>query len=235
MDKNRSAAGQSVTEYAIILVLIVAVVILVLTASGVSLQRVFCSVLRGLGGSGAGCSTTYCQDDFSNLSNWSDSTGWAVRNGQLCNVQNNPLRANLNSCSQARDLPADYEIKVDFANLTAGSGYGIFFRTQTTNPVNGYIFQYDPGLGNAFLFRKWVNGAELSPMQPVYYPPSSFSWLNTPHKIKISAKGSLLRAYVDEQLVLSVTDTTYASGGAGLRSWDSTSVCFDNFGINPIP
>ena len=234
MQKTRGT-GQSITEYAIILALVVLVVILVLSVTGVSVQKVFCSVLRGLGGSGAGCSSTYCQDNFNDMANWSDKTGWTVRNGQLCNVQNNPYTPNVNSCSQARDLPSDYEVTVDFANLTSGAGYGIFFRTQTTSPLNGYIFQYDPGLGNAFLFRKWVNGAELAPMQPVYYPPSSFVWLNAPHKIKISAQGSLLRAYVDGLLVLSVTDSTYTSGGTGLRSWDSTSVCFDSFAINPIP
>jgi Flp pilus assembly pilin Flp len=239
LQKTRSIA-QSITEYAIILALVVVVLILVLSVTGVSVQKVFCSVLRGLGGSGAGCNSTYCQDNFSDMSNWTDKTGWEVRNGQLCNIQskNNGTLPNVNSCSQTRDLPSDYEITVDYANLIAGSnaGYGIFFRTQSTNPLNGYIFQFDPGLGNAFLFRKWVNGAELGAMQPIYYPPSSFVFLNTPHQIKISAKGSLLKAYVDNQLVLSVTDSTYASGGTGLRVWgSSTSVCFDNLAINPLP
>jgi Flp pilus assembly pilin Flp len=234
LQKTRSIA-QSVTEYAIILALVVVVLILVLSVTGVSVQKVFCSVLRGLGGSGPGCNTTYCQDNFNDMANWSDKTGWTIRNGQLCNVTNNGGLPNVNSCSQTRDLPSDYEVTADYANLTAGAGYGIFIRTQTTSPLNGYVFQFDPGLGNAFLFRKWVNGAEQGAMQPVYYPPSSFVFLNTPHTIKVTAKGSLLQAYVDGKLVLSITDSTYTSGGTGLRTWDSTSVCFDNFGIKPLP
>jgi hypothetical protein len=84
------------------------------------------------------------------------------------------------------------------------------------------------------LYRKLVNGNETAPFA-VYYPPSSFSWTAT-HIVKILIQGNKFTTYMDGTPVLVGTDTTYTTGGSvGLRIWDSTQVCFDNFDIAPIP
>ena len=48
----------------------------------------------------------------------------------------------------------------------------------------------------------------VSPSFAVKAAPN-FDWWNTNHKIKVEVKGSTFRAYVDDELVLTGTDTTY--------------------------
>jgi hypothetical protein len=42
---------------------------------------------------------------------------------------------------------------------------------------------------------------------------------NTPHQVQVVAQGNTFTAYIDGQAMLTATDSTYASGGVGLRSW----------------
>jgi len=223
--------GQGVVEYGLILVLAVVVVLVVLQALGVSLQDVFCRVAGGLGG-GVCTAGKYCTESFDSLENWANSTGWTIQEGKACNTKDGELRM-YNTCSQKNKIPKDYVVTVDSAVLYKGNGYGVFFRQQSTNPTTGYVFQYDPGY-KGFIFRKWVNGWELSPPFAVKAAPN-FDWWNTNHKIKVEVKGSTFRAYVDDELVLTGTDTTYTEGGVGLRTWDSTRVCLDDLAISDIP
>lgn len=44
-----------------------------------------------------------------------------------------------------------------------------------------------------------------------------------------------MSAYVDGELVLAAVDDIYTSGGAGLQTWSSSNVCFDNFKIGQAP
>ncbi len=222
--------GQGIVEYALILALFVIVILLILRLTGTNLSDLYCEVAKGLNASATcGKPQTYCNDSFDNLSNWSTASGWKLNNGQLCNNLNS---ANFifNSCSQAANLPQDYTVNVDVATLYSGDGYGVTFRQTSTNPANGYIFQYDPGLG-MFVFRKWINGAETAPFAKV--SAGSYNWYNVSRSVKVVVQGNVFKAYIDNALVLTGTDNTYPSGGAALRVWDSTTVCFDNFSINP--
>ena len=41
--------------------------------------------------------------------------------------------------------------------------------------------------------------------------------------------------FMDGKQVLSAKDSTYPTGGTGLRSWDSTSACLNDFSISQTP
>jgi Flp pilus assembly pilin Flp len=220
-------SGQGVIEYGLLLTLLVVILILILRLLGVNLSKVYCQVVSGLMGKNVCTATAYCADTFDNFNNWSNTSGWQIKNGQVCNTSNGFYL--FNKCSQANTFPSDYQVNIDFAMLYQGSGYGVWFRQTSTNPLNGYIFQYDPGL-NAYVFRKWINGAETAPFASKTLPPG-YSWYNVTRKIKIVVAGNVYKAYVDDQLVLTATDSTYPKGGIGLRTWDSTMVCFDNLSI----
>jgi hypothetical protein len=53
--------------------------------------------------------------------------------------------------------------------------------------------------------------------------PAGFSFYGTPHDITINAVGSHIVIKVDGRKVLDFNDSTFASGSAGLRSWDGNS------------
>jgi Flp pilus assembly pilin Flp len=165
---RRLDQGQGIVEYALILALFVIVILLILRLTGTCLSDVYCKVAKSLNASATcGKPQTYCNDSFDNLSNWSTASGRQLNNGQLCNNLNS---ANFifNTCSQTASLPPDYTVNIDLATLYAGNGYGVSFRQTSTNPANGYIFQFDPGLG-MFVFRKWINGAETAPFAQVCF------------------------------------------------------------------
>lgn len=132
-----------------------------------------------------------------------------------------------------KDLNAgDYVITVKAANLTQGDGYGIFFRTSNPSHVNGYSFQYDPGL-KAMALRKWVNGNEISPPFAVASAPN-YPWYGQNRQIQIVAKGNSITVSIDGKQVLAASDSTYASGGVGLRTWDTTSATFSGLTVDRI-
>lgn len=126
---------------------------------------------------------------------------------------------------------SDYVITVNGAVLNQGNGYGLWFRATDFDRVNGYTFQYDPGYG-AFIMRKWVNGNELSPFAMARAP--GYGWYNTPRQIQIAVKGNTFTAYIDGRQVLQGTDSTYASGGIGFRTWSNTTARFDNISVDPL-
>jgi hypothetical protein len=157
----------------------------------------------------------------------------SVKNGKFCPPNYTFM---LNACSASVKSLNDYTVLLNGSTLSSGSGYGLVFRSQNTpNGITGYVFQYDPGFSpGSFLFRKWVNGAELSTPIAVAKMPG-YNWYNALNDIKVVVKGNTFTAYVNGQQVLTVKDSTYATGGAGIRTWDSTLVCFDQFEIQSAP
>lgn len=123
----------------------------------------------------------------------------------------------------------DYTIKTN-ATLKSGNGYGVYYRADGNPNITGYVFQYDPGLGNKFVVRKVVGGSEQSPFQSVSMP-SGFNIYNQSHEITISVQGNQHVIKVDNQTVLSFSDSTFTSGMGGLRSWSGSKVAFDNVTI----
>lgn len=234
ISRKKLSGGQGLLEYAIIIALVVLAAILALRLAGVSINEMYCGLMGDITKS-AQCAT-YCQDAFDgNLSGWTNASGggWRVVNGQLCTAPPYGEGRLFNNCSQSNpDMPADYTITLDIATLTAGNGYGVFFRMQSFSPASGYTFQYDPGL-NGFAFRRWTNGSESAPIARVNFPPG-FSVYNAPHTVKIVVKGNTFTAYLDDTLALSATDSMYPRGGVGLRRWDNSDACFGSFAIGPV-
>jgi len=125
----------------------------------------------------------------------------------------------------------DVQLDVN-ATLSSGGGYGVYFRSSgvpaTTNPkggISGYCFQFDPGVGNKFTVRKWVNGTESAPIA-IAPMPAGFSIYGTAHDVTISAVGNHIVCKIDGVTVLDFSDSTFASGSAGLRSWGNSTVGF---------
>jgi len=226
--------GQSLAEYVLLLVLVASAAILVLRLFGFSLRQAYCDVGIALGFAQA-CETTYCEDDFSSgKDSWATNNGdsptgnWQFNDGQLCATGNSAI---YNKCSQSM-TPSDYTVKLDSINLERGDGYGIYFRSDVVDgKVNGYTFQYDPGLG-AIVFRKWVDGRELSPFA-VHRVPSNYDWYGKPQDVEVKVSGDTFTAYINGEPVLTAQDSTYPTGSAGIRTWDNTKFCMDGFGITP--
>jgi hypothetical protein len=230
---KKNSPGQGLIEYVVLIALISIGVLLLLKLYGLSVRDVYCNIADKIS-KGDSCSVTQvCQDDFStDFKGWNtlEGSGGSVQNGQLC--PSNYTRA-LNTCSTSKNL-RDYTVKLNGVNLKSGSGYGLIFRAENTkNGMTGYVFQYDPGYG-AFIFRKWANGVELNPPFAVA-PAQGYGWYNTSRNIQVDVKGDTFTAYVDGKPVLTAKDSTYTGGGAGLRTWDSTQVCIDQFGIQSAP
>ncbi len=123
----------------------------------------------------------------------------------------------------------DYEIRVS-ANLAQGNGYGIYYRADGNPNITGYVFQYDPGLGNRFVVRKVVGGVEQAPFQSVAMP-AGFPIYNQAHDISVSIVGDRHMIKVDNQPVLEFQDGTFNSGSGGFRTWGNTEANFDNLSV----
>jgi hypothetical protein len=220
--------GQGLVEYSLILVLVVVAALLALNAFGLTVTEVYCEIARALGATET-CSSYFSDDFDGDLNDWVKVRGtWELKDGQLCG---GPSEGRIFA-----DVPqSDYIVNIKGADLSQGNGYGVYFRSNDYNNVDGYNFQYDPGWGGgAFLTRKWVNGNELSPLSSNRVP--GYDWYNTPHDVQIKVEGSTYTTYVDGQQVAQATDNSYSGdGGIGLRTWDNTKVCFDSVSIDPLP
>jgi Flp pilus assembly pilin Flp len=121
------------------------------------------------------------------------------------------------------------------ATLDQGWGYGVLFDLSgdpVKQNVNGYSFQYDAGWGTgAFTLYKLVNGVEIHPPLAVTFPDANYKWYGVQRTIRITTNGSLITAKVDGQTVISITDSSYSGGGAGLRLWNNPSASFQNFTV----
>jgi prepilin-type N-terminal cleavage/methylation domain-containing protein len=135
----------------------------------------------------------------------------------------------------------DYTVELD-ANLMNGQGsaygYGVFFRAQDYLNLDSYIFQYDAGYGEngAFLFREIVDGREQSPFARVD-APEGYVWNGTEKHITITVSGDNFSAYVSDVNggtipVLEGSDSSYATGAIGLRTWGSAQAGFDNIEVS---
>lgn len=220
--QSKFHSGQSLVEYSLIAALIVAITVLSLRVAGTSVEQVFCRIV---GVFGVDCGDFF-SDNFDDLDAWQHVSGtWSNRDGELCG---GPREGRIFTPITADD----YTIDFDTARLSQGDGYGVFFRAENVQRVNGYSFQYDPGL-NGFAFRKWVNGNEIAqPIARVAMP--NYRWYDDNRQIQIVVRGDTFTALLDGQPVLSATDSTYATGGAiGLRTWDNTQACFDNLRVMP--
>ncbi|MGD9641350.1 MAG: hypothetical protein AB7V08_01285 [Elusimicrobiales bacterium] len=182
-------------------------------------------VVTGTGTTTAGTppsSTTLFASGFDSLEMIKVLSGrWVIASDVLKNISSGEARV-----SFGENTWEDYTLTLN-ATLNRGDGYGVYYRADGEADISGYVFQYDPGYGNgAFLVRKVVDGKESSPLA-VASIPSGFPAYDVQHQISVSLVGDKQEIYVDSVKVLTLTDSTYTSGSAGLRTWDSTRADFD--------
>ncbi len=234
-----SQRGQGVAEYALLLVLVAIGVFLLLQLMGISVQEVYCETIAAISGSPVCTPQEYCGDDFAGgLDAWHTARGQPTQQeGKLCLQKDSQV---FNTCSMEQKQ-SNYVIRMEDVVLEKGNGYGVFFRTTDNGKgPSGYIFQYDPGMkyhgyppNGAFLIRRWVNGREI--WTPLDIAPLAGDVYDTPHDIEIIVQDDTFTVKVDGQQVLQATDSTYDSGGVGLRTWDNTQVCSAEYSLLPAP
>jgi type II secretory pathway pseudopilin PulG len=155
--------------------------------------------------------------DFASLSGLTALSGtWAVVDGQLV-----PTGKGENRIAFGSTAWTDVELDVS-ATLNEGRGFGVYYRSDGKKDISGYCFQYDPGLGNKFVVRKVSGGKESAPIAS-FNMPADFDVYGAKHDIVIKVVGDKHVITVDGKQVLAFSDSTYKSGGAGLRSWDGGS------------
>jgi Flp pilus assembly pilin Flp len=234
-DNSQKQKGQAAAEYGLIIALIGILVIIILAILGVRLSSVYCGIVGLIGQTPSQCAKgTLLQDPFDNLSGWNFSTGngWVNQDGKMCAAQSGERRAYTGQSDWS-----DYTVQAQQATLNSGDGYGVYFRVTNEPAINGYVFQYDPGYrggpypNGAFLIRKVTNGNETPPLA-VSAAPADFQWNNTTRNVSVDVRGSTFTANLDGKQILQAKDSQYSTGRVGLRAWDSSNACFDNFSVS---
>jgi hypothetical protein len=137
----------------------------------------------------------------------------------------------------------DVVISTD-AQLTAGDGYGFWFRTSNleTNKPTGLTFQYDPKWNSSFIIRQWQNGTECgTPIANVKFPAGLA--INGNHRITMAAQGDTLFASLDGVQLFSLPSLSKAMAAnkcgyvaptgtqIGLRKWTTSTVLFKDITV----
>ena len=158
--------------------------------------------------------------DFASMAGLSALVGgWQIVNGVLVPVGTGEHRLGFGDTGWT-DLQLDVN-----ATLNSGRGYGIYFRSDGKANISGYCFQFDPGWNppaGSFVVRKVNGGSESYPIASAAMP-AGYATYGTSHDITISAVGSHIVIKVDGVTFLDFNDSTFASGSAGLRSWDGNA------------
>ncbi|MEI7481968.1 MAG: prepilin-type N-terminal cleavage/methylation domain-containing protein [Elusimicrobiota bacterium] len=165
--------------------------------------------------------------DFNDLNGLTRLTGqWAIQSGMLSNtVQNAQIFFGTSTWK-------DYSLTTT-AMITEGSGWGIYYRANGKTAMTGYIFQYD-AVKKSFTVKTMVNGVESNPIQTVKMP-AGFPLYSTPHQVTLNLLGATQNVFVDNQLIMSFSDSTFTSGGAGFRTWGTgNQTSFDSVQVTPL-
>jgi hypothetical protein len=171
---------------------------------------------------------------------------WKVVRG-FANVTDGAVDMSKSGESQVLSLrpraSQDVVVETD-AQLTAGDGYGFWFRTAGLDigKPTGLTFQYDPKWKNSFIIRQWQNGTECSvPIANTPFPAGLN--VNGIHRIVMAAQGDTLFATLDGVKLFNLGSIKQAVAGnkcgyaaptgtqVGLRKWTSSQVLFKNTSI----
>lgn len=114
-----------------------------------------------------------------------------------------------------------YSIKVKSNN---SMGNGMCLRINDVN--NLYIFQIDNS--STVSLAKLVNGTRTV-IGTAAYSTNLMQWYN----LSASVTGSQIKAYIDGQLLINITDSTFSSGKIGLYA--QSNVSFDDLEVTGIP
>ena len=185
------------------------------------------------GSSGGTGSATLYSNTFENMDGLKlIMGGWSTTDGSL-----KPSVEDWQNCIVFGEKTwTDFEISVN-TNLINGNGYGVYYRCDDNSRISGYIFQYDPAIGNKFLVRTVINGYESPPIQQVKMAdvmPDDFTVHNKSHNIKITVEGSHHIIKVDDESVFDFSNSLFTQGMAGFRSWCNSDVDFEDIDITDL-
>jgi hypothetical protein len=153
--------------------------------------------------SGSGGSLLF-SDDFNdgNDDGWSASSSWTMDSGQYYNQWNGLTTAGSSSWD-------DYSVRAHVKLDTSTYG-GIVGRYNSSN--NYYMLEIHDSL-NKFSLYKQVNGSWT---EIAYTNTNIVS--GTWYWLELEMDGSTLKGYLNDQQLISVTDSTFSAGKIGLRS-----------------
>jgi len=149
-------------------------------------------------------------DNFANLNAWTIVDGtWTLRNGGVQGTSSTEAVIFAGSSSWA-----NYQITA-VVTLPAGQFAGIVFRYSNSN---NYYWAGIGDWGNQYGISKVVGGVNS---EIIGSGTASSNGAGT-YTLKVVTQGSTITLYVNSILVLTTTDTTFASGAIGLRTYNTT-------------
>ena len=167
-------------------------------------------------------------DSFSsgNANNWTTYGGtWAVTNGQYT-VAANPGAKSMATGKTFSDLTYDADVSI---GATGNAGLTFRITNPGTGPdsYTGYYAGIDAG-GNVILGKSNNTWTQLATT------PMAVT-ANTLYHLKVVAQGSTIKVYVGDMITpkINVTDTSYTSGGIGLRTYNADAK-FDNVTVGTL-
>jgi hypothetical protein len=99
--------------------------------------------------------------------------------------------------------------------------WGIIFRGTSIDSCYCFLFEN----GSLWIRNGGTNGGTI---KSTPYNPSVGEW----YKMRVEAKGSSIKCYVNDQLIFEIDDSTFSEGVVGIHSWYDAK--FDDFVIWPI-
>ncbi|HEY0944472.1 MAG TPA: MBG domain-containing protein [Opitutaceae bacterium] len=174
-------------------------------------------------------------DTFENGSadGWvSDGGSWSVSSdaGSQVYRQTNPGLTAVRSV-RADTLWTDQVVEADVTLRTVSGTnrfFGVLARHGAT-PNNYYYLVLRTN--NSIELKRIVNNVAANVAPPVTGFPVT---VGTTYRLRLEVIGSTLKGYVNDELKIQGTDTTFASGSAGLLTFFS-DVAFDDVHIDPTP
>jgi Flp pilus assembly pilin Flp len=231
---GRVESGQSLVEYSLLLVLVALIVLGGVWLMGMQVGRTYGIAATKIAGSEVEptpASTPVATPPSTSWEDWYEvrGGGWSADDERYCVYQHGEHRSFLGA-----ENWTDYVVRLT-ANLYQGDGFGVFFRATQVDHVNGYLFEYAPGgtcfgKQGCFFFRKVVQGREQYPFAQSA-APAGYQWYDAVREVEVRAEGDTYSALVDGEEVLKASDSDYAYGEAGLRTWDDSEVCFWGFAV----
>jgi hypothetical protein len=178
------------------------------------------------------------QDDFSNK-----SSGWDSVSDEdgVTDYVDGAYRIFVNKtqfdfwANPGQSLPADVRVEVDVTK-TAGpdiNDIGIICRYNQSNDVSTFYYLYITSEGFANI-SKIENDEPSTLSEEITTPNPAIKTGNASNRLRADCVGSTLTLYVNDQQVLTTTDSSIAAGGdvgliAGTFDESGTDILFDNF------
>jgi Flp pilus assembly pilin Flp len=227
-------SGQSLVEYSLLLMLVAVIVLGGVWLMGMQVGRTYGIAATSIAGSEREATPTTTPVATPPSTSWEDwyeaqGGGWSTDEERYCVHQHGESRS-----FYGAENWTDYVVRLT-ANLYQGDGFGVFFRTTQVDHANGYLFEYAPGgrcLGKqgCFFLRRVDEGREQYPFaeSPA---PADYQWHNAVREVEVRAQGDTYSVLVDGEEVLKASDSKYPYGQVGLRTWDSSEVCFWGFTV----